>query len=145
MRPYGKYLFYAALVALVLFVAIQFLPWGPDRTNPEVTSTPEWTDPAAQNLVESACYDCHSNETNWPWYSRIAPISWLLSQDVREGRTHLNFSEFDRFKDGTKEETIESVQEGEMPPFTYKIAHISAWLNDQEKQVMVDEFERVFE
>lgn len=77
-------------IALVLFVAIQFIPVK--RANPAVTAAIQWDSPQTQALAQRACMDCHSNETVWPWYSSIAPISWLTYYDVEAGRARLNFS-----------------------------------------------------
>jgi hypothetical protein len=77
---------------------------------------PRWDGPATRALAVRACYDCHSNETVWPWYSHVAPVSWLTQRDVAEGRRKLNFSEWDR---GQKEarESGKTVRKGTMPPW----------------------------
>ena len=75
-------------------ILIQFLPYGHDHTNPPVTAEPQWNSQQTRDLVTRACYDCHSNQTTWPWYSNIAPISWLIQHDVEEGRSRLNFTEW---------------------------------------------------
>jgi hypothetical protein len=84
-----------------------------------------------------ACFDCHSNETRWPWYSQVAPPSWFVQRDVEVGRRVLDFSEWDR----TYEEAGESartVLEGEMPPATYLLLHPSARLSPEEKQSLAN-------
>lgn len=81
----------AALIVLALIV-IQFVPV--DKSNPPVVNEPKWDSPQTQMLAERACYDCHSNQTKWPWYSNVAPVSWLVSRHVQEGRAELNFSEW---------------------------------------------------
>ena len=78
------------------FVLIQLLPIGKDYTNPPVVQEPAWDSPQTRELAMAACGDCHSNETTWPAYSKIAPISWLVARDVEEGRSKLNFSEWNR-------------------------------------------------
>ena len=75
----------------VVFLLIQFVPV--ERTNPPVTGEVEAADPVMEAL-RNACYDCHSNETRWPWYSRVAPLSWRIAEHVRIGRRNLNFSEW---------------------------------------------------
>lgn len=80
-----------ALIGLIGLLGIQFVPV--DKSNPPVVSEPEWDSPQTQTLVERACYDCHSNQTKWPWYSNVAPVSWVLAHNVQEGREKLNFSE----------------------------------------------------
>ena len=83
------------------FVAIQIVPFGSfvwwlqRNENPPVRTTIEWDSPQTEQLVRTACFDCHSNETVWPWYSYIAPVSWLVLRDVNQGRAGLNFSEDD--------------------------------------------------
>ena len=89
--------------------------------------------PEVAAVLRRACYDCHSNETVWPWYSHVAPVSWLLARDVREGRGELNFSTWDAYdaKKKTKKlkETAEEVTEGEMPPWFYAAVHRHAALS----------------
>lgn len=80
------------ILALALF-AIQLVPYGRDHTNPPARSEPPWSNAAARSYAVRACYACHSNETAWPWYSSIAPVSWLMQRDVEQGRAKLNFSE----------------------------------------------------
>ena len=77
-------------------ILIQFLPYGHDHTNPPVTAEPQWDNQQTRDLVTRACYDCHSNQTTWPWYSNIAPLSWLIQHDVEEGRSRLNFTEWNQ-------------------------------------------------
>jgi hypothetical protein len=126
------------LVSLVgLLVVIQVVPYGRSHDNPPVVAEPAWDSSATRDLAVRACYDCHSNETVWPWYSNIAPISWLSTRDVEEGRRKLNFSEW-----GTGEQEIdemgEVVQDGEMPPVYYAWMHASARLSDTETQRLVE-------
>lgn len=130
-----------ALVALVLlFGVIQLVPYGKDHTNPAVVAEPVWKDPATQNLVARACYDCHSNETTWPWYSNFAPVSWLIMHDVEEGRQNLNFSDWPSnsvVSQAFLEGAVEKIQEGEMPPFYYVWMHPTANLSAAEKSQLV--------
>ena len=77
-------------------VLIQFIPYGHKHTNPPVTKEPAWDSPATAKLIHRACYDCHSNKTVLPWYANVAPMSWLLLRDVNGGRSHLNFTEWDK-------------------------------------------------
>ena len=84
------------LGAIGLAALIQLVPYGRSHDNPPVTAEPQWDSPETQALVKRACYDCHSNETKWPWYSNVAPVSWLVQNDVNEGREHVNLTEWDR-------------------------------------------------
>ncbi len=125
------------LGALVAFVAIQLGTC--ERSNPPVTADIRAAADVKAVLVR-ACYDCHSNETAWPWYSRVAPVSWLVHRDVSEGRAALNFSDWEalpaerRFK--LRRESGEEVAEGEMPPRLYTPLHRHAVLLPADKQLV---------
>ena len=85
------------LFALVgLFLLIQVIPYGRDHSNPPVTAEPAWDSQRTEALARAACFDCHSNETEWPWYTNVAPMSWLIQRDVDEGRRKRNYSEWNR-------------------------------------------------
>src|SRR6185312_2708789 len=118
---------------LVAFVAIQLIPYGRDHTNPPVTGEPAWDAPETRVLARQACFDCHSNETVWPAYASIAPVSWLVQHDVIEGRGVLNFSEWHRTQDGAKDASEEVLQR-EMPPATYRFVHAHARLTAEEME-----------
>lgn len=119
-----------------LIVAIQFVPYGRAHDNPPVTGTPDWDSPRTEELVRRACFDCHSNETKWPWYASVAPLSWRIQGHVDEGREHLNFSEFDRPQDDT-DEAAEMVRSGEMPLWDYAMMHPGARLSDAETRELI--------
>lgn len=118
-----------------VLLLIQVVPFG-DRTNPPVTQEPAWDSPRTRELAKRACFDCHSNETVWPWYSYVAPVSWLVLHDVEEGREHLNFSEFDRPQKDAHE-AAEQVEMGEMPLPIYLPTHPEARLTDAETQELI--------
>ncbi|MDH4335068.1 MAG: heme-binding domain-containing protein, partial [Chloroflexota bacterium] len=122
------------LVAVVGLLAIQLVPYGRDHTNPPVVVEPAWDSAATQALANVACTDCHSNHTEWPWYSNIAPVSWLVQRDVDEGRAKLNWSE----PGGERDESAEKVREGEMPPWVYTLTHPAASLSDADRQALID-------
>ncbi|MCB0733867.1 MAG: heme-binding domain-containing protein [Flavobacteriales bacterium] len=139
------------LIGLALvFVVIQFIRI--DKTNPE--DKPGSRDILAfypdsdtiGHLLKVACYDCHSNHTNYPWYSNIAPVSWWLQEHIEDGRKHLNFSDWSEYPDRKAnhklEECIEMVQEGEMPLTSYTIAHGEARLNEEDKARLIRWFKR---
>jgi hypothetical protein len=117
-----------ALGLLGAFLAIQLVPYGRDHVNPPVGAEPSWDAPETRALARQACFDCHSNETEWPAYASIAPVSWLVQRDVNEGRAVLNFSEWSRPQAEAKEAS-EEVIEGEMPPAAYALIHGHARLN----------------
>jgi mono/diheme cytochrome c family protein len=109
---------------IAIVILIQAVPYGRDHLNPPVRAEPQWDSPRTRELSARACFDCHSNETVWPWYSNIAPISWLIENDVKEGRRELNFSEWDRPQEEAHE-SADSVRKGSMPPWYYPWARLS--------------------
>ena len=122
-------------IAVVIGAAIQFVPTPVSRVNPPVQSEPPWDSPATRETFYRACGDCHSNQTAWPWYSRIAPMSWLIASDVAEGRGRLNVSEWNG-RQRSADEAAEVVLEGEMPLPTYLIMHPNARLSEEERQAL---------
>jgi mono/diheme cytochrome c family protein len=120
---------WGAVIAVVALVAVQFVPYGRDHTNPPVTAEPAWDSAETRELAGRACLDCHSNETRWPWYSNVAPVSWFVQRDVDEGRAELNWST-PGFGEG--EESEEAVREGWMPPRSYTLLHWDARLSPDE-------------
>jgi hypothetical protein len=138
-----RYLKRALVVLVILFAAIQLVPYGRAHENPPVTGEPDWDSPRTRELAQRACSDCHSNETRWPWYSWVAPISWLVQRDVDEGREHLNFSEFDR-RQKHADDAAEEVEDGEMPPWFYLPLHSEARLGDGEKSELIAGLQRTF-
>ena len=123
--------------AVALFLLIQLIPFGHDHTNPPTVSEPNWSSPEARALVKEHCFQCHSYETEWPWYSNIAPGSWLIAFDVIAGRREFNFSDWNN-NPGELDEMIGAINEGEMPPVQYWIFHPSSRLNDQQKKDLIN-------
>jgi hypothetical protein len=138
MKKFWKILLIIVGVGVIIFVLIQLLPIGKDHANPAVASEPNWDSPATRQLAKRACFDCHSNETVWPWYSKVAPASWLVYFDVVEGRRRLNFSDWNAGFHPNAGEITGMIQEGEMPPFQYLIMHPEARLTSAEKQALID-------
>ena len=127
---------YLLIGLITLFLVIQLIPV--DRDNP--ASDPKMEIRAPQEvlaMLKNSCYDCHSNQTNWPFYSYIAPVSWLVSRDVKKGRRNLNFSEWGKLspedKNKARKEMIEEISKDEMPLPIYLIMHSEAKLNDEQK------------
>lgn len=123
------------VVLVAVFASIQLIPYGRDHSNPPVVEEPRWDRPETRALTVRACFDCHSNETRWPWYSHVAPVSWLLQRDVDEGRRALDFSEWNRTYEEASD-SAETVLNGEMPPLEYLVLHPSARLSVEEKHTL---------
>ena len=130
---------YAGLIFSVVvlgFVLIQLIPYGRSHSNPPVLKEPTWDRPETRLLAQRACFDCHSNETQWLWYSNVAPMSWLVQRDVDEGRDHLNFSEWGQGEQEV-DDVGETIREGEMPPSYYVLLRPQAKLSAQEKSTLI--------
>jgi cytochrome c551/c552 len=128
---------------LIVFVGLQFLRVELD--NPEVDKSIEFAtiaNPPAdvQQILKAACYDCHSHETVYPWYSHVAPVSWIIGDHVHVGRDELNFSVWGEYSVGRQdhklEEMIEEVEEGEMPEKSYVIMHAESDLTEEQKETL---------
>jgi mono/diheme cytochrome c family protein len=124
-------------VALIGFGLLQLVPYGHNHINPPVATEPAWDSAQTRALAVRACFDCHSDETTWPWYSNVAPASWLIQHDVDEGRQRLNFSEWNR-PQRERRRLASIVMEGEMPPWYYVILHPTANLSNAETQQLAD-------
>lgn len=125
------------LVGLAVVVALQFVPFGRDHTNPPVTQEAPWPSERAAMVFDRSCAACHSNTTDWPWYSHVAPSSWLVTRDVERGRDEMNVSRWDR-DDGEADDAIETILEGTMPPRRYMLMHPSARLSPEDQRILVD-------
>ena len=123
-------------VFLAVFIGIQFVP--SPHTNPPVTREVSWDSPATRALAQRACMDCHSNLTEWPWYSYIAPVRFLVVNDVNGGRKRMNFSEWNKAQRATAEDIEDRVGNNEMPPKNYVMAHPLAKLTPAEIKQLVD-------
>jgi mono/diheme cytochrome c family protein len=132
-----KVLKWGSFGAVGLFLLIQLVPYGRSHTNPPVTGEPNWDNRRTRRLAQDACFSCHSNETEYSWYSHIAPASWLIQRDIEQGREALNFSEFHRGQEEA-EEAAETVVDGEMAPLRYTIINPDARLSDAEKRQLIE-------
>jgi len=125
------------LTALIaLGIIIQLVPYGREHDNPDIRNEPNWDQARTRELFFRACKDCHSNQTEWPAYSFVAPMSWLVQRDVEEGRSHFNISEWGRDKNHG-DDAAKMVRESEMPPWFYLPAHSEARLSDAEREEFV--------
>jgi mono/diheme cytochrome c family protein len=120
------------IVALAAFAAMQLVPYGRGHTNPPARDEPPWDSPETRALAKRACFDCHSNETTWPIYAHVAPVSWLIQHDVDEGRSTLNLSEWTRPQKDAHEAAKE-VREQEMPLAIYQLMHAGARLSTTDR------------
>ncbi len=120
---------------LIVIALIQLVPVKRDHSSGESRLT--LPDEIA-TVLEQSCFDCHSGETNWPWYGRIAPVSWLITRHVNEARSHLDFSEWDNLPAGRKEHLLheigEEVEEGKMPLRSYLLLHSDASLTEEDRE-----------
>lgn len=129
---------WALFIVLDAAIFIQFITV--DRTNPPVTGEIEAPE-KVMAILRTSCYDCHSNETKWPWYSYVAPASWLIADDVQVGRGHMNFSEWSGYntkqKNHKRKECGEEVEEGEMPLWFYIPLHPEANLSEEDTATLL--------
>jgi len=129
-----KFLLSFSILIFIALVSIQFVPV--DRDNPTVTADLV-APPAVRKILKRSCFDCHSNETNWPWYSYVAPVSWYVTDDVSEGRRHLNFSKWGDLSTKKQKHRLRKawgeISEDEMPIEEYLYIHWSAKLSDEDK------------
>jgi len=142
----GKHIKIAAIGGAILllvigigFVAIQFIPAG--KHNPPVINEPAWDSPETRALTERTCFDCHSNQTKWPWYAQIAPVSWMIAREVQEGRHQINYSEWNPNQEN---EAVEVILQGEMPPKSYLLMHPEARLNKLETDQLIAGLQATF-
>jgi len=133
-----KLIIYTFIAILVVLFIVNSIPVK--MSNPPITSDIK-TPNNVKNILRESCYDCHSNETIWYWYTEFAPISWLIARDVNEGRSYLNFSTWDKYSTTEKKEllaeSIETIQEGEMPMKIYALMHPEAEINKDELNVLI--------
>jgi len=123
---------------IALFIVVQFVPVA--RVNPTEKDQPP-APAQVQALFQRACYECHSNETRWPWYSAVAPVSFLIAHDVNEGRRELNFSTWNRYEERRKKrklkEVAEQVEKDKMPQWYYVLIHPGAKLSAAESELII--------
>jgi hypothetical protein len=138
------------IVLLVAFVIIQFFPI--DKTNPPVNKGTDFlmvkkTPDDVANIIKTSCYDCHSNESKYPWYSNIQPVAWFLKSHIDDGRKALNFSNFSTYTPTQQAKKLggaaEEVESGDMPLSSYLIIHRNASLNAEQKVVVVNYFRKL--
>jgi hypothetical protein len=124
-------------VVVTVFGLVQLVPYR--IHNSPVVAEPPWPNPQTRELAVRACYNCHSNQTVEPWYSKIAPVSWLVTRDVNGGRAKLNFSEWDSRQVRRVRDAAETIEEGSMPPsyYTWFGLHREAKLTADEQATLI--------
>ena len=130
-------------IGVAVFVLAQLVPYGRTHTNPPKLAEPPWDSPETRTLFLRSCGDCHSNGTVWPWYSFVAPVSWLVQHDVDEGRSHLNVSEWGHGRQHG-DEASEMIRKDEMPPWVYRPLHMDTRLMPAEREAFVAGLEATF-
>ena len=138
------------LAIMSVLVLLQFIPV--DRPYEDLNESNDFlvisrASEDIKNMVRHSCYDCHSNQTQYPWYAYLAPISFLISHDVKEGKEHLNFSEWGSYSQGKRahklEECTEEIEEGEMPLKIYLPLHPEANFSNEERKKLIDFFDNL--
>tara|TARA_B100000508_G_scaffold140609_1_gene142316 strand:- start:44 stop:490 length:447 start_codon:yes stop_codon:yes gene_type:complete len=145
-----KLIKWGMLILLILFIGVQFIPKDNNRqlhiSKYDIRSLYIIPDNTLK-ILEKSCFDCHSNNTDYPWYSKIQPVRYFLDNHIREGKNMLNFSEFGNYSERRKRNKIRSIisqiQEGKMPISTYTIIHREADLSNQDKKIIIDWFNSI--
>lgn len=133
-----------AIVLLLAFVGIQFIPTTSNQSDSVpstdfmlVNNVPE----NIQKKLQVSCYDCHSNNTNYPWYNKVQPVSWFLEDHIKEGKAELNFNEWDSLSNRRKKSKLRSIikqiESDEMPLYSYTLIHRDASFSEAEKQELI--------
>ncbi len=137
MKPWLRRVLIALAIGVIAFVVIQFIPYR--VTNPAVQQEPKWDSPRTRQLAVAACFDCHSNETKTKWWEDIAPLSWWITNHVKDGRAKLNFSEWGTSR-GRSDHAAETVSNGSMPPsyYTWFGLHANARLSAADKRILAE-------
>ncbi len=145
MNRIKKILFALLFVILVVFTAIQFIQPVRNISGQVLQTDISNTYNVPENvytLLKNACYDCHSNNTNYPWYSNIQPVAWLLAMDIKNGKAKINFSEFGSNSSRRQISKLQGVEnrikDGTMPLPQYQLMHKNARLTKEEKELIID-------
>ena len=140
-----RLLFLGVIAGLAVLLLIQLVPYGRDHSNPAVTHAATFSSPKVRQLAADSCNDCHSNLTKWPWYTNVAPASWLVQNDVDGGRSVMNLSEWDK-PQPELDEVVKQISGGGMPPLKYRIMpnHSGARLSESEKRALIAGFRQLY-
>jgi hypothetical protein len=134
-----------ALILLVGFVGIQFVPTDLNQSDTVPKTDFLLVNNTQENisaLLQESCYDCHSNNTEYPWYNKVQPVAWFLEDHIQEGKDELNFNEWAEYSDRRKNSKLRSIisqiEEDKMPLDSYTLIHKDAILSDEDKRVIID-------
>ena len=131
VRRLLKIVLWGLAITIALFGLMQLIPYGRTHKNPPILREPAWNSARTRELAVRACFNCHSNETKWPWYANVAPMSWVVLFDVNVAREVLNFSEWNRTYEMAPY-CHQSIMSNNMPTAKYRMAHPEADLTPQE-------------
>jgi hypothetical protein len=134
-----------AIVLLIALVGIQFIPTTRNQSDTVpstdfmlVNNVPE----AIQKKLQVSCYDCHSNNTQYPWYNQVQPVAWILEDHIKEGKAELNFNEWDSLSNRRKKSKLKSIikqiEGGKMPLYSYTIIHKDAEFTEAESKEIIN-------
>ncbi len=129
------------IAIIILFVGIQFIPYDVPANIPDKQGEPLQAPKEVEAILKRSCYDCHSNHTNFPWYSSVAPVSFFTKMHVKEGRKHLNFSKWNSYSDEKKAKYLEKIPKAiksKMPLPSYLLIHKDAKLSKADKKTLSD-------
>ncbi len=130
---------------MVVFVGIEFIPTERNQTSAVFETDFLVVNKTPENIgvvLQTSCYDCHSNNTEYPWYNKIQPIAWFLEDHIKEGKKELNFNEWEAYSDRRKSSKLKSIisqiEDDEMPLLSYTLVHRDAILSHSEKTLVMD-------
>lgn len=146
MKPVKKVLIKKVLIALlVVFVGIQFIPTKRNQSSKMLPTdiTLTYTVPnKIQSILKTSCYNCHSNNTIYPWYNKVQPIAWLLEFHIEEGKSEINFSEFGSYSKRKRKSKFKAmasqIKDGDMPLFSYTLIHRDARISGNKKVLLLN-------
>ncbi len=137
LRTQFKTVFQLAFFGLLfLFIMLQIFPYGRNHENPAIIAEPKWDTPQTRVIFFRACGNCHSNETHYPWYSNVAPVSWIVQHDVETARKMFNVSEWGA-RTNKALNAVDEITKGEMPLSSYLNFHPEAKLTAHEKEILI--------
>ncbi len=139
-----KYIWPISIIFLIVFVVIQFIPTKLNQSNeisPDDILTVYHVPDTIQNILKTSCYDCHSNNTNYPWYNKVQPVRWLLHWHIEGGKAELNFNEFGSYSKRRQKSKLKSmlsqIKNNDMPLWSYTIIHRNAKITEKEKSRLI--------